>query len=212
VNVGTNICINGDVSSDGTVSVPTDHEIPAPAFKAGDGLEYGKVALLLPASDELDLGTVYVPELPAAGAPIRGGGVAESGGVGLIVESGTTIHVDELFYRTPEDQAFRAAELPANQFHELLDQGTGIELAFALAPLDMTFCPAAGVDLPNSAGWDPGTEVEFLLQGLDIDRQPWAPYGGWAVFATGAVDESGERIMTTSGGLRVVSNVGVRRL
>jgi hypothetical protein len=83
---------------------------------------------------------------------------------------------------------------------------------FTLAPLDMTLCPAAGIELPNSAGWDPGTAVEFLLQGLDIDRQPWAPYGEWAVFATGEVDETGERIVTTEGGLPVVSNVGVRRL
>jgi hypothetical protein len=92
-----------------------------------------------------------------------------------------------------------------------LDGGAGIELLYALAPVDMTFCPAATLSLPNSAGWAAGTEVEFLLQGLDIDRQPWAPYGEWAVVATGEVDASGENVVTTGDGLRVLGSIGVRR-
>jgi hypothetical protein len=92
-----------------------------------------------------------------------------------------------------------------------LDRGTGLELVFTLAPLDMTFCPGAELQLPNTPGWAPGTEVELLLQGLDIDRQPWAPYGEWAVFATGEVEAEGERIVTTEGTLPILSNVGVRR-
>jgi len=212
VNVGPNVCVNGDVRAGGLTSVPTDHDIPKPAFKYGDGLVYGKVALLLPEpSDNVELDTLHVPLLPEVGTPMRGGASAESGGVRLIVESGTTIEFDLLLYRTPEDQAFRAAELPADQFPELLDQGAGLELVFTLAPLDTKLCPAAGLEVPNSAGWAPGTEVDFLLQGLDIDRQPWAPYGEWAVFADGVVDDGGERIITTDGGLPVVSNVGVRR-
>ena len=212
VNVGPNVCVNGDVRAGGLTSVPTDHDIPKPAFKYGDGLVYGKVALLLPEpSDSVELDTLHVPLLPAVGAPMRGGASAESGGVRLIVEAGTTLQFDLLLYRTPEDQAFRAAELPPELFPTLLDQGAGLELVFTLAPLDTTLCPAAGLEVPNSAGWEPGTPVDFLLQGLDIDRQPWAPYGEWAVFAGGEVDATGERIVPTDGGLPVVSNVGVRR-
>jgi len=212
VNVGANVCVNGEVRADGLTSVPTDHDIPKPAFKYGDGLVYGKVALLLPEpSDNVELDTLHVPLLPAVGAPVRGGATAESGGVRLVVDAGTTVEFDLLIYRTPEDQAFRARELPPEQFPALLDQGAGIELVFTLAPLETTLCPAAALEVPNSAGWEPGTQVEFLLQGLDIDRQPWAPYGAWAVFAEGEVEASGERIVTIDGGLPVVSNVGVRR-
>jgi hypothetical protein len=212
VNVGSNICVNGEVTAAGRVEVATDNDIPKPAFKYGDGLAYGKLALLLPdPSDDVDFETLYLPRLPALGAALGAGQTSESGGVRIVVQPGTAIHVDPLFYRTPEEQAFRAAELSPELFPPGLDRGTGLELVFTLAPLDMTFCPGAELQLPNTPGWAPGTEVELLLQGLDIDRQPWAPYGEWAVFATGEVEAEGERIVTTEGTLPILSNVGVRR-
>jgi hypothetical protein len=64
--------------------------------------------------------------------------------------------------------------------------------------------------LPNSAGWQPGTEVEFFLHGLDIEER-YAPYGGFAQFAEGEVAADGTSIVTTQGGLPLLSLVGVRR-
>jgi hypothetical protein len=212
VSVGTNLCVNGEVGTNGVVSVPTDFDFPKPAFKYGDGLRFGKLAILVSVpSDGVDLGTVHLPRLPAAGAPVRAGATAESGGARLTLEAGTQIEIDRLVYRTPADQEFRAAALPIELVTPELDGGAGLELLHALAPVDMAFCPAATLELPNSAGWEAGTGVEFLLQGLDIDRQPWAPYGEWAVVATGEVDATGERLVTTDGGLRLLGSIGVRR-
>jgi hypothetical protein len=212
VNVGTNLCINGEVGANGAVSVAADFDFPKPAFKYGDGLLYGKLALLVSVpSDTVDLGTVHLPRLPAAGAPVQAGATAESGGARLTLAADTQVEVDRLVYRTPEDQAFRAAALPVELISPELDGGAGLELLFTLAPIDMAFCPHATLELPNSAGWEAGTPVEFLLQGLEIDRQPWAPYGEWAVVATGEVSANGEVVATTDGGLPLLGSIGVRR-
>jgi hypothetical protein len=212
VNFGTNVCIYGRVEADGSVRVPTEHDIPQPAFKYGDGLVYGKLAILLPApSDALDLGTLLLPKLPAEGAAVVAGTRAESSGVVLKLEAGTVVEIDPLFYRTPEEQAFRAVEFPADRIPAGVDHGRALDQLFLLAPLDMSFCPAAQIELPNTRAWTPGTEVELLVQGFDIDQQPYAPYGDWAVIGEGVVDAAGERIVTTSGGISLISNVGVRR-
>jgi hypothetical protein len=139
------------------------------------------------------------------------GGRAESSGVVLELAAGTLVELDPLFYRTPEEQAFRAVELPAARIPAGVDHGRELEQLFLLAPLDMSFCPAAQLELPNTLAWAPGTAVELLVQGFDIDQQPYAPYGDWAVVAEGVVDAKGERIVTTSGGVSLLSNVGVRR-
>jgi hypothetical protein len=212
VNVGTNLCVNGEVGADGAVSVATDYDFPKPAFKYGDGLRFGKLSLLIEVpSDGANLGTLHLPRLPATGAPVRAGATAASGGARLTLAAGTEMEVDRLVYRTPDDEAFRAAALPLDLVTPELDAGAGLELLYTLAPIDMAFCPAATLELPNSAGWEPGTAVEFLLQGLDIDQQPWAPYGEWAVIATGEVDESGEHVITTERGVRLLGSIGVRR-
>jgi hypothetical protein len=212
VNVGTNLCVNGEVGADGAVSVSTDYDFPKPAFKYGDGLLFGKLSLLIEVpSDRADLGTVHLPRLPESGAPVRAGATAESGGARLTLAAGTEVEVDRLVYRTPEAQEFRAARLPIELVTPELDRGAGLELLYTLAPIDMAFCPAATLALPNAKDWAPGTAVEFLLQGLDIDQQPWAPYGEWAVIATGEVDETGQHLFTTDGGVRLLGSIGVRR-
>jgi hypothetical protein len=213
VNVGTNLCVNDKVDANGAVNVPTNFEFPKPAFKYGDGLRFGKLAILIDVpSDAADLGTLHLPRLPETGTPVRAGATVESGGARLTLAAGTVVEVDRLVYRTEDDQAFRAAPLPVDLVSPELDGGAGLELLYTLAPVDMAFCPAATLELPNTAGWEAGTAVEFLLQGLDIDRQPWAPYGEWAVVATGEVDESGEHLITTEGGVRLLGSIGVRRL
>jgi len=115
-------------------------------------------------------------------------------------------------YDTEDGQAFRAVEFPIDRVPAEVDHGHALELVFALAPLGATLCPPARLELPNSAGWAPGTAVEFLLEGFGVtDLQFWAPYADWAVFATGEVDASGEKLVTLSDGLPLISNVGVRR-
>jgi hypothetical protein len=120
------------------------------------------------------------------------------------------VEFDLLVYRNEDDQAFRAAELSVTDAPEGLFGDSGVELLFALAPVDTEFCPAATLDFPNSDGWDPGTEVEFLLHGLDLTER-FAPYAGWAVIGSGVVDENGERLLMLEGGVRTLSAIGVRR-
>src|SRR5262245_52091015 len=46
---GLDVCISGTTMASGAASVGVGAEMTLPAFKYGDGLKYGKVALLLPA-------------------------------------------------------------------------------------------------------------------------------------------------------------------
>jgi hypothetical protein len=213
---GVDVCSRPAHSdADGEVSVTFDTPVSKPAFKYGDGLVYGEFALPLEdAAEGLELGELFLPRLPETGSPIAAGRRSESGGVAIELQDNATTDVDELLppYDSEETSRFRATEVSIDDLPPGLDSGHGLELVFALAPLGATLCPAARLEVPNSAGWAAGTEVEFLLEGFGVtDLQFWAPYADWAVFATGEVDASGERIVTTSEGLPLISNVGVRR-
>lgn len=208
---GLNACFNGFTDEDGMTSVSAAEPITQAAFKYGDGLEFGKFALLLdPSETVFDLGVVRTVRLPEAGAPIRAGETSSSGDVSLTLPSNASVEFDLLVYRTEEQQAFRAAELELASAPAGLLGESGVELVFALAPLDTEFCPAVTLELPNREGWEPGTEIEFLLHGLDLTER-FAPYGGWAVIGSGVVDESGERLVMLDGGMRTLGSVGVRR-
>lgn len=216
---GVDLCSDlGETDRNGEAAVRFTSPVRKPAFKYGDGLLYGELAILLPETeDDIDLGTVHLPALPAVGAPIEPEVPAESGGATLTLPEGGVLTLDAFApYDTPENRAFRAAELPPELFPDGLDHGAELEQVFTLAPLGAELCPFATLSLPNSAGWDPGTEVEFLVQGFGVGLvegdQPFAPYGDWEPVATGVVSDDGERLEMTDGGLPLISNVGVRRL
>jgi hypothetical protein len=92
--------------------------VTKPRSSTANGLLHGELALLLPdAEDGLDLGTLYLPALPAVGAPIEPGVPAESGGATLTLPSDGVVTLEAFApYDTPENQAFRAAELPPARF------------------------------------------------------------------------------------------------
>jgi hypothetical protein len=215
---GVDLCSDlRETDQDGAVAVHLPSPVTKPAFKFGDGLLHGELALLLPeAEDGLELGTLYLPALPAIGAPIEPGVPAESGGATLTLPEDGVMTLEAFApYDTPENQAFRAAELPPARFPDGLDHGAELERVFTLAPLGAELCPPAALSLPNTAGWEPGIEVEFLLQGFGVGLtegdQPFAPYGEWEPIGTGVVSEDGEILTVTEGGLPIISNVGVRR-
>jgi hypothetical protein len=214
---GVDVCSQPAFSDEsGEVSVAFRTPVTKPAFKYGDGLEYAELALLIDdAESGRELGDLYLPRLPEAGSPIAPGRRSESNGVAIELAENTTTDLEDLLppYDTPDGRAFRAVEIPLDQLPVGIDRGQELELVFGLAPLGAALCPAARLELPNSAGWAPGTEVEFLLEGFGVtDLQFWAPYGEWAVFASGEVDASGEKLVTSGDGLPLISNVGVRRL
>jgi hypothetical protein len=215
---GVDLCSDlRETDQDGAAAVHLPSPVTKPAFKYGDGLRYGELALLLPeAEDGLDLGTLYLPALPAVGARIEPGMPATSGGATLTLPDDGVVTLEAFApYDTPENQAFRAAELPPARFPDGLDHGAELERIFTLAPLGAELCPPAALSLPNSAGWEAGTEVEFLLQGFGVGLiegdQPFAPYGEWQPIGTGVVTDDGDTLVLTEGGLPIISNVGVRR-
>lgn len=213
---GVDACSRPERSTvSGAVSVTFQTPVTKAAFKYGDGLEHVELAIPVSgAEDGVDLGDLHVFSLPETGSPIAAGKRSESNGVALSLADNATTDVDELLspYDSPETSAFRAVEIPVADLPEGVEQGQGLELVFGLAPIGASLCPAATLELPNTLGWDPGTAVEFLLEGFGVlDLQFWAPYAEWAVFASGEVDATGEHIVTTDGGLPLISNVGVRR-
>jgi hypothetical protein len=213
------VCSNLEhTDTDGVAVVNLRSAVTKPALKFGDGLAHAELAILL---EDAEAGAVFpeltLPALPAEGAPIAACGTARSNGAELTLAPNATFTLDILPpYDTADSRAFRAAELAPEQFPDGIDHGAGLERIFTLAPLGAVICPPAELRLPNVAGWEPGTRVEFLVQGfgvgLEDGDQPFAPYGEWQSVATGVVDAHGETLRTTNGGLPIISNVGVRRL
>ena len=216
---GVDVCSSLEhTDTDGVAVVSLTSAVTKPALKFGDGLVHAELAVLLAdATDGAAFPDLTLPALPADGAPIFACGTASSNGAALRLAPNATFTLDNFPpYDTPESRAFRAAELPPDQFPDGVDHGAGLERIFTLAPLGAVICPPAELSLPNVAGWEPGTRVEFLVQGFGVGvedgDQPFAPYGEWQSVAKGTVDASGETLRTTSGGLPIISNVGVRRL
>ena len=104
----------------------------------------------------------------------------------------------------------RSVSIPVADSTQALDPSFHFELGYALSPLGTTFCPPAQISLKNSLDWDPGTEVEIFIQGLDV-AENWAPYGTWLKVADGSVSADGSSIDSTSGGITILSAVAVRR-
>jgi hypothetical protein len=207
---GLDVCVNAETGSEGTVSVGVAQDIRLPAFKYGDGLTSGKLALLLPSpTDEVEIGTVRTPVLPVLGDEIAAGATARSSDVELTVEEGALVDFDTLVYKTDDEKAFRAAPLLPGDAPDDYDQGYGFDLYFALAPLETEFCPEASLTVPNLAELDPGAAVEFFIQGLVVEER-YAPYAGFTKVAEGRVSDDGETIATESGGLPVLSLVAIR--
>ena len=208
---GTKVCsLPARTDVEGSVTIGFSAPIEKPAFKYGDGLEVGRFFPLLPESTAtIELGTIGTPRLPAPGACLSPGQIAESGNVRLTLASDAAVELLPLDYPEPEDRTFRAAELPLALAAPGLDAGEGLEAIFALAPVGAVVCPPAALELPNTPDYAAGTEVDILVHGADVEEE-WAPYGAWVVVATGRVDAAAERIETVDGGIPYISAVGVR--
>lgn len=182
-----------------------------PAFKHGSGVNYARFAYLLPAGEDFDLPAVRALELPAPGTgdALLAGQTAESGGVELMLADDASIHSEG--FLTPDEEQFRIAFLDVDDAPAAVDPSLGLEMLMGVGPIEVNICPAATLSVPNTEGWAAGTQVEFLLHGIDVTEE-WAPYGGWAVVSTGAVSEDGNSVVTTDGeGIPQLSVIGIRR-
>lgn len=209
---GIDICITGQTDSNGHVLLMVDKELTAPAFKFGDALAYAKLAI------PVDQATVVYPKLvtaklPAAGAKLVTGSAVVSGDVTLNMDAGSNIIIDDLTYDTDDKQLFRAAAIPVDQESAVLDVDPTLklELLYGVSPIETVICPAAKVTVPNSAKWPAGTDVEFVIHGVDVGQE-WAAYGKWQKVSDGKVSADGATVSTVDGGgLPVLTAFGVRK-
>ena len=217
---GLDICLDPKVTNaNGQVTItapmPMMGEPPftmvAPALKYGDGLLYGRFAIPLTEAVTV-FPTVVTPKLPplAEGTTLAAGMTVTSGDVTLTIPEGTEVEIDYLVYDEVEKEGFRTATIPDPSLLTAVDPTLGLEIAYAVAPVETLFCPAVMVTVPNTHGLTAGAEVEFFVHGVDV-AQHWAPYAGWAKMSDGRVSADGMTISTSpEGGMSVLSVFGIR--
>jgi hypothetical protein len=208
---GTDLCTPpAKTGANGTAALTWGKDLKAPAFKYGDGLDWAKFAAPVPAGDTtIDMTTVLKLAPLGTGDALKAGSSAKSNGVVIDVPAGSTVTVDELTYDDPSKAGFRALLVPAGAAVAAVDKALNLEIVVGAAPIETTFCPPAKVHVPNTPKWPAGAKVEFFLHGLDAGQE-WAPYGGWAKFADGAVSADGSEVVTADGqGMPLLSTFGV---
>jgi hypothetical protein len=210
---GVNLCLNASTDADGRVFIDAAQMLDKPAFKYGHGRRYAKFAFPLESGPTHDLGTHQTIELPPpeSGVEFVAGASITSGNVTLeLPENLGDLHIDPFDYDTEELARFRAIEVPVDQAPPAVDGGLELERLFATAPSGAQFCPPAALTVDNTLDWEPGSEVEFYLHGVEVDEL-WAPYGGWAKVSSGTVSENGATISTDPDeGIPTLGVLGVR--
>jgi hypothetical protein len=209
---GTDICVPGTSSANGSVVVTPKQNITKPAFKFGMGLQTPRFAWLLPNEAEIEFGTVRNFRFPPleSGVELTNGVAATSAGLTLIPAAEGRIKFDKLTFDRPEQWRLRAVMIPIAEAPAVVDSSFGFELVYAATPTDTAFCPPAKLLVENTEGWEPSTEVEVFLHGVDVEQE-WAPYGGWAKVTDARVSEDGTAIETTSPGLPLLGVLAFRR-
>ncbi|HEX2671531.1 MAG TPA: hypothetical protein VHM25_11700 [Polyangiaceae bacterium] len=207
---GIDTCLNFKADDNGVLSVAPAQKMLQPAFKYGDGFDFAELAAPLTANNQ-SLGKIIALPLPtlSEGAKFPRSGAVTNGDVTLRLASNVRVEHDVLTY-TDDEIVLRSVEVPVADSPQALPPGFGFELAYGLAPLGSTFCPAAGLSVKNTQSWAPGTEVEVFVQGLDVSEKS-APYGTWLQVAEARVSSDGKSIDTTSGGIPILSSIALRR-
>jgi hypothetical protein len=212
---GIDICSdpqNTNVDGEVVINAPNPPgEMIQPAFKYGDGLEYGKFAVALPEAVNV-LPSAAIARLPpfAEGQTLAPGTTVTSGDVTLTIPAETSVEIDYLIYDETEKEGFRTTTILDPTAVIAIDQTLNLEIAYAVAPVETLFCPAVMVTVPNTPMWAANADVEFFVHGVDVGRH-WAPYAGWAKMSDGKVSADGTTISTSpEGGMSILSVFGIR--
>jgi hypothetical protein len=151
--------------------------------------------------------------LPAQGMAFpSGAGTVSSGSVTLQVAAGS-VTFDATQPTDANSTEFRAAAMTLAQAPPGLDPSLGVVALWGLAPANAQLSPPGVLTVPNPdpAAWPAGTQVDFVLNGLNEAPMPAAPYGGWGVVSTGTVSTDGMTITTDSdAGLPTIGLVGIK--
>jgi hypothetical protein len=209
---GLDICLTYNANASGLLNVAPQQAMLLPALKYGDGFDFAELAVPLGSEAKQDLGELLALPLPALaeGGEFPKSGPVTSGDLTLHLASNSSVEHDILTYNDDSQLVLRSVPVPVAESPQALPPSFGFELAYGLAPLGTTFCPAASLSLKNTADWPPGTEVEVFVQGLDVSEK-WAPYGSWLQVGEASVSSDGSRIDTTSGGIPILSSIALRR-
>ncbi len=210
---GTNKCAYETTDDAGLVTFDLaggpNAELTNPVLKFGNNLDTARFGIQVEAGDT-DFGDLVTAKLEG-GADLCPGDTVEAGKLSMDLSAeGQGVAVDELLNETPESQQLRAVRITDPTATKSFTEAEGFELLYGMAPVDTIFCPPVPISVPNDLDWAPGTEVEFAVQGLDIEQR-FAPYGGWSVFAAGKVSDDGKLVATTDKGLVMSGPLGIRR-
>jgi hypothetical protein len=209
---GINQCYTGFSDRGGKTVVTVDEPLVLPAFKYGDGYDFAELAAPLGAEPDQDVGRIVAVPLPSydQGAAFPASGAVTNGDLTLLLEPNTNVDYDELTYPDLPEQVFRTASVPLSVSKLAFPPSFGFELGYGVAPILTKLCPVAGLSVKNTLAWDPGTEVEVFVQGLETN-EAWAAYGTWTQVAEASVSSDGSSIDTTSGGIPILSSIALRR-
>ncbi|HEY0466526.1 MAG TPA: hypothetical protein VGC79_20095 [Polyangiaceae bacterium] len=208
---GINVCLTYNANASGALDVKPHQSMVLPALKYGDGFDFAELAAPLTEAEQ-DLGELIALPLPplSEGSKFPKSGALSNGDLTLHLDAHGSFEHDLLTYSDDAELVFRSVAVPIAQSPQALPKSLGFELAYGLAPLGTTFCPAAKISLKNTLDWAPGTEVEVFVQGLDVSEK-WAPYGSWLQVAEARVSDDGKSIDTTDGGIPILSSIALRR-
>lgn len=201
---GTNICLSGHSDTMGNFSIMGGSaSLDDVALIYGDGVEYVKMAAPIAAADlpSNDFGDIVTVKFPALseGVALEAGKDATQNGVTVGVGADATIKFDTILNSDPTEQVLRAVVFKPSDGPFLAVPSTlGVEILVAVGATNTTICPAAKLSVPNSEGWDPGTEVEFHYHNHNTFNH-WGPYAGWALVSGGKVSTDGKSIETNDG-------------
>jgi hypothetical protein len=209
------VCVPATTAADGSVHLKAGYYFLNPGFllALGRSRYAGYVTLLPPATSDVVFPSPFrIPRLPDAGESFPASGAAgsvSSAGLTLTLSAQTKVDVDSITFQTPDDQAFRAVAVPIERGPGFLDPSLGVELLYAVGPLETKLDPPAPLSLPNAKSWPAGAVVELLVHGYLKDEPG---YGTMAKTATGRVSADGARIVTDDGqGITLLTWIGVRR-
>lgn len=203
---GKDVCTQANVAKDGKLVENVGDTRDTPAVKFGDGFDWAKLLVLVGEGDN-ELGTLTTVRLPdyADGATLQAGKNATSGGVTLTLADDAHVDVNFLDYEDESQQVFRAAALTEPALAQLKQ---GFVQGYALSPLETKLCPSPALSLENTAGLEPGTELELYILGLSVDED-FADYGTWQKVGEGSVSEDGKNLEFPEG-VPVLTAIGVK--
>jgi hypothetical protein len=206
---GLNLCsLPVKTSAQGKVHFDLCLNMKSPALKLLGDVSYVSFAVAMSKPIETFPPITVVP-LPAQGTALpSGAGSVSSGPVTLQVAAGS-VKFDPTQPNDANSLEFRAAAVTPAQAPPGLDPALGVKALWGLAPANATLGPPGSLTIPNPdpAAWTAGTQVDFVMNGLDESPSPPAPYGGWGRVSTGTVSQDGKTITTT--GLPILGLVGV---